>query len=87
MGKYCPPCSNVLKQFGNSPVRVSSADAPSGGNVCRFVREQARANQRSNWSAERIETAEAIGIRMLQGGKQTTVSIPKANTSGMVHVE
>ena len=83
----CSKAQSLIKQFGNLQVRVSSADAPSGGNVCRFVREQARANQRSNWSAERIETAEAIGIRMLQGGKQTTVSIPKANTSGMVHVE
>ncbi|MBI3468060.1 MAG: heparinase II/III family protein [Planctomycetes bacterium] len=46
-----------------------------------------REGQRPEWSAERIETDEAVGVRMVSGRERTTVSIPKPNKSGTIRVE
>lgn len=44
-----------------------------------------RVGQRHDWSAERIETDDAI--RMIAGGDRTIVSIPKVTSSGALRVE
>lgn len=46
-----------------------------------------RVGQRHEWSAERIETDDAIGIRLIAGDERTIVSIPKVTSSGTLRVE
>jgi hypothetical protein len=45
-----------------------------------------RAGQKSDWQAERIESATAIGARFTQGGKTTLVAFRKAGAAGQVSV-
>jgi hypothetical protein len=46
-----------------------------------------RSGQRSEWSAERIETDTTIGMRLVCGNDRTTVSLPKPNAGGAVSID
>jgi hypothetical protein len=46
-----------------------------------------RAGQRPAWSAQRIESESAIGVRLIDGGKPTTVTLPKPATTGPVRID
>jgi hypothetical protein len=46
-----------------------------------------RSGQRPKWTAERIESDAAVGLRMICGNEQTTVSFPKPGTGRTVRVD
>lgn len=81
---FDPPPS---KEFPNQ-WHVEAATGTKARQLAMFtVLVPYRAGRRIDWTAERFETADRVGIRWLADGRRMQVSFPKPGTYGKVHVE